>query len=313
MADYGHTLNKFSYKHYPEKLLRNFTDSIVSRYILDKSDVINYEEEKIISFQKYVEKNKTIDKVQNTNIADLNTLLKDQKTDSVSGRKISQDSILGSAKMDNLKAAYLIYATGIKKRNNDKPLLLNNRKQVIAQLDHLFSTNKNSSNESVLLLQKNINPNLDDLMIFPLVVSKHEVDGAPEIYELFSNDIIAFDMNTGMGAGRYAITYKVSGDHIIPFSVFPVELSGDKYAVKKAFKNKLTKYIKGNFSFKCRTGYEISKDKSGVYFVFTSFYKTKDPDCCPSMAVKYKTKDFKIFAPLQVQKDIEKDKWLMIK
>ena len=304
---------KFSYKKYPQNSLIKFTDSIFSHYAANEDDLNNYEDEELISFEKYVAQEKSSDEVIKKNVDQIKKELQEQKRDSAFINRFFEMFNAAPSKTGNVKTDYEIYLNGIKKRNEENTFSVKNREKVIAALDELFARQDYNSAETFSLLQKNLDPQLGEFMFFPDVVAKHNVDGAPEIYEIFPNDIIAFDMNTGMGAGRYAIVYKVIGNDINPISVYPIDYSDENYIVFKDFSTKISKYVKGEITFDGRTGFDIKKDKSGEYLISTSMYSEEDPACCPSMGIEYKTKDFKTFVPLRIQKDLEKNKWTTIK
>ena len=55
------------------------------------------------------------------------------------------------------------------------------------------------------------------------------------------------------------------------------------------------------------------KNKNGEYIITTPIFSEDDANVYASMLVEYKTKDFKNYTPLRVQKNIEKNVWTIIK
>jgi hypothetical protein len=119
------------------------------------------------------------------------------------------------------------------------------------------------------------------------------------------NDILAFEMGNGYAAGRYSVFYKIDGENLVSISEFPEN--------DKNFDKKLSKYVKSSWRFEPRSVPEIKKLKTGEYFIVTSLYSEEDAACCPSMAIEYKTQDFKKFIPLRILTDPESNKWINIK
>ena len=119
------------------------------------------------------------------------------------------------------------------------------------------------------------------------------------------NDILAFVMGNGYAAGTYSVLYKIDGENLVPISAFPEN--------DKNFDKKLSKYVKSPWRFEPRSFPEIKKLKTGEYFIVTSLYSVEDAACCPSMAIEYKTQDFKKFIPLRISTDSESNKWINIK
>ena len=287
---------KFSYKKYPENLLQKFTDSIMNYHHYDASD-FKTEEEKIMSFEEF-EKNENDGEIRNK--ASMEKLKKENPE--MYKMMVGFENQLKPQIKGTMKEKYEKYISDIKQRNENDPFLEKNRKKVIENLNQQFSSKNYFSQETQDLLLKNIDimPN----QLFPIPASKHENEG--EIYEVIPNDILAFEMNNGLGAGRYTVTYKILNDKLLPLEVFPTEND-------KNFEQKVTKYLKQGFRFEPRTGYEMKKNKNGEYIISTAIFLDEDANCCPSKAIEYKTKDFRKFVPLRLLQNFEKPTWTKIK
>ena len=122
---------------------------------------------------------------------------------------------------------------------------------------------------------------------------------------MIPNDILAFEKGNDYAEGRYSVLYKIDGENLVSISEFPGN--------DKNFDKKLSKYVKSSWRFESRSVPEIKKLKTGEYFIVTSLYSEEDGACCPSMAIEYKTQDFKKFIPLRISTDPESNKWINIK
>ncbi len=287
---------KFTYKKYPENLLKKFTDSIVKAHDFGDEFDVPFEKEKILTFEEfekqkieYVTKQKeSLEKMKNDDPKAYDLL-------------INMKDFFKNERTGDIKKDYETYVKGVNESNNYSPE--NERKNIVKELDSLFVLKQYNTEFTNQLLEKNLNSLLGSSQYFPIPVSKYENDG--EIYEMVPNDILAFEMGNGYAAGRYSVLYKIDGENLVSISEFP---ENDKNFVKK-----LSKYIKSSWRFESRSVPEIKKLKTGEYFIVTSLYSEEDAACCPSMAIEYKTQDFKKFIPLRILTDPESNKWINIK
>ena len=287
---------KFTYKKYPENLLKKFTDSIVKAHDFGDEFNVPFEKEKILTFEEferkeieYVTKQKeSLEKMKNDDPKAYDLFIK-------------MKDFFKNERTGDIKKDYETYVKGVNERNNYNPE--NERKNIVKELDSLFVLKQYNTEFTNQLLEKNLNSLLGSSQYFPIPVSKHESEG--EIYEMVPNDILAFEMGNGYAAGRYSVLYKIDGENLVPISEFPEN--------DKNFDKKLSKYVKSSWRFEPRSVPEIKKLKTGEYFIVTSLYSEEDAACCPSMAIEYKTQDFKKFIPLRISTDPESNKWINIK
>jgi hypothetical protein len=287
---------KFTYKKYPENLLKKFTDSIVKAHDFGDEFDVPFEKEKILTFEEfekqkieYVTKQKeSLEKMKNDDPKAYDLL-------------INMKDFFKNERTGDIKKDYETYVKGVNESNNYSPE--NERKNIVKELDSLFVLKQYNTEFTNQLLEKNLNSLLGSSQYFPIPVSEHESEG--EIYEMVPNDILAFEMGNGYAAGRYSKLYKINGENLVPISEFPEN--------DKNFDKKLSKYVKSSWRFEPRSVPEIKKLKTGEYFIVTSLYSEEDAACCPSMAIEYKTQDFKKFIPLRISTDPESNKWINIK
>lgn len=125
------------------------------------------------------------------------------------------------------------------------------------------------------------------------------------IYETIPGEILTYVTETGLAAGRNFTNYRIIGDNLVPINYFPEDIT---------FNKKVSKYAKKGWRMDGRAFYDVSKNKEGEYIISTSIYSEDDDNCCPSMSLEYKTKDFKSFTPLRIAKnDNENLVWKEIK
>ena len=287
---------KFTYKKYPENLLKKFTDSIVKSHDFGDEFDVPFEKEKILTFEEfekqkieYVTKQKeSLEKMKNDDPKAYDLL-------------INMKDFFKNERTGDIKKDYETYVKGVNESNNYSPE--NERKNIVKKLDSLFLLKQYNTEFTNQILEKNFNSQLGSIQYFPIPVSKHESEG--EIYEMIPNDILAFEKGNGYAAGRYSVFYKIDGENLVSISEFPEN--------DKNFDKKLSKYVKSSWRFEPRSVPEIKKLKTGEYFIVTSLYSEEDAACCPSMAIEYKTQDFKKFIPLRILTDPESNKWINIK
>ena len=287
---------KFTYKKYSENLLKKFTDSIVKSHDFGDEFDVPFEKEKILTFEEfekqkieYVTKQKeSLEKMKNDDPKAYDLL-------------INMKDFFKNERTGDIKKDYETYVKGVNESNNYSPE--NERKNIVKKLDSLFLLKQYNTEFTNQILEKNFNSQLGSIQYFPIPVSKHESEG--EIYEMIPNDILAFEKGNGYAAGRYSVFYKIDGENLVSISEFPEN--------DKNFDKKLSKYVKSSWRFEPRSVPEIKKLKTGEYFIVTSLYSEEDAACCPSMAIEYKTQDFKKFIPLRILTDPESNKWINIK
>jgi hypothetical protein len=267
---------------------------------------VPFEKEKILTFEEF--EREEID-IRNQNQKFLEDLKKknDDKNLSDAIKKsnlelynIASESLKSRNSID-IKKMYEDYVKYTMERNNYNPE--NERKNIVKKLDSLFLLKQYNTEFTNQILEKNFNSQLGSIQYFPIPVSKHESEG--EIYEMIPNDILAFEKGNGYAAGTYSVLYKIDGENLVSISEFPEN--------DKNFDKKLSKYVKSSWRFEPRSVPEIKKLKTGEYFIVTSLYSEEDAACCPSMAIEYKTQDFKKFIPLRILTDPESNKWISIK
>jgi hypothetical protein len=292
----------FKSKKYTDIVLKKFADTIISAHYWGEDE--EFEPEKIMSFEEYEKQQKQGEIVRKESLEKMKKENKKMYELFVEmGKGLDKIEATGDINKD-----YEKYVADVKDRNENDPYSEKNKKLLIQKLDVNFSSKKYFSDETRELLEKNFNLALGSIQYFPIPVSKHVNEG--EIYEVIPNDILAFEMNNGYAAGRHTLTYKIVGDNIIPINVFPYDTN---YNINNSFDKKLTTYIKKGYRFEDRTGYDMTKNKNGEYVITTPIFSDDDANVYASMMVEYKTKDFKNYTPLRVQKNIEKNKWTVIK
>ena len=293
--------SKFTSKKYSDIILKKFADTIISTHNWGADE--KFEPEKIISFEEFEKQQKQGEIVRKESLEKMKKENKEVYDLFVEmSKSLNTNETSGDIKKD-----YEKYVSDIKDRNENDPYSEKNKKLLLQKLDANFSAKKYFSDETSELLEKNFNPALGSIQYFPVPVSKHINEG--EIYEVIPNDILAFEMNNGYAAGRHTLTYKIVGDNIVPVNVFPY----DREKINDNFDKKITKYIKKDYRFEDRTGYDMKKNKNGEYIITTPIFSEDDANVYASMLVEYKTKDFKNYTPLRVQKNIEKNVWTIIK
>lgn len=295
----------FVHKNYSDELLIQFSDSILNQNKPEFESLNSYEEEKILSFEDYEKREKERIADAKKSESFYNELFNISKQDSLRMADIMSKMNL-SQKTGNIKTDYQNYVLQVQKANDENPFSPKNRKLIIQELDKLFLENQYSSYETQKLLEVNFNPNLKDSP-FPIPVAKKTDE--LEIYEVIPNDIIAFDKIYGMGGETYTERYKISGNGIIPISIFPVD---EEWNINNDFLNRISKYVGDSAKFYGGNDVKITKIKN-EYFIVTFLYKSEDERCCPTFEIHYKTSDFKQFVPVKIRKNIKNSKWNIIK
>lgn len=292
--------DKFNSKKYSDELLRKFTDTIISHNNFGWDESVESEkQEKLMTFAEY--ENFEKDRLERSKKAV-------EEAKKMKGFDKETKNLMSSMldKMDyektgDIKKDYEKYKEDYEYQKNPLNNLYSpeSRKLVITKLNQQFASKKFKTEETEELLLKNFSPNFAN---FPHPVSKH--DSEAQIYEVVPNDIIAFGVTSGSAAGTYEKYYKIDGESIIPISVYPYE--------DQNFDKKVSKYIKKGFRFEERAGADIKKIGDD-YFLSTNLYNEDDANCCPSLLIEYKTKDFKTFIPLKIADNSENPKWKTIK
>lgn len=293
---------KFKHKKYADQILKKFADSVIAGNTsnqIENTDNKNFTPSE--TFEQFLKKhNEYISQNEKDIREDFN------KVGKIVGKKDIEELVkirinhINEAKRKTNADLKNDYETQInsEKENfeNDYSTMLGKEK-LIKQIDINFANSLQNSEENYQLLAKisGLYPN----QWFPDVTSEAEESA---IYETIPGEILTYVTENGFAAGRHFASYKIIGNEIKPIAVTPYE--------NKNFDKKVSKYVK-NWRFEDRTGYEIKKLKNGEYLISTSLFKEEDANCCPSMPIEYKTKDFKNFIPLRISK--EENKWTTIK
>ena len=173
-----------------------------------------------------------------------------------------------------------------------------NNKETIKKLDSLFDIKQQDSTYHYLAQ----NAGLFEGNRFPDVTSQPEESA---IYETIPGEILTYVTENGFAAGRHFSSYRINENNLVPINPIPYD--------DKNFAKKISKYIKGNWRFEDRAGYEIKKQKNGEYLISTNLYLEDDANNYASKVIEYKTKNFKTFYPIRIGNNDENPKWKLIK
>ena len=305
--------SKFIHKKYSAIVLKKFTDSVIagntSNETPDNTDnkaFVPHEsyEQFIARHQKYISQNEDMVKKEfNETLGKLNAKNKQEQEKQIAelvNIRMAQIQDASRKTSEMLKSEYNIQIYNEKENFENDPSTILGKEKIIKKIDDDFAKNLQHSEDNYILLAQNIG--LFPGQRFPDVTSEPQHSA---IYETVPGEILTYVTENGVIQGRYYLSYKIYGDEIMGIPVLSA-------MENENFVKKVSKYIKGNWRYEDRTGYEIEKMKNGEYLISTSIYKEDDDDaCCPSMAIEYKTKDFKNFVPLRISK--EENKWIKIK
>lgn len=306
----------FTYKKYPKIILEKFSDSIIAAYSnseevlnTDKIDFIPSEtfDQFLENHNKYISQNEnSVRKEENDILGKLPFLSKEEKEKLL--KKYIDDRLRQIQEEKNKTPEILKseYATKIKsERDNfeNDPSTSRGLNKIIVKIDQEFQNSK-KSDDFQFLLESNLNSDLaSGNSNFPSVTSNAEESA---IYETIPGDILTYVTENGFAAGRHFYSYKIIGNEIKPIQVLGA-------LENETFAKKISKYIKGNWRYEDRAGYDITKQKNGDYLITTNIYLDSDANNFASKIIEYKTKDFKTFTPVRIADNEENSKWKLIK
>lgn len=296
----------FKYKNYSEIVLKKFIDSVVAGNCDENNvDFENNSNQTFVpsqTFEEFLKRhNDYISQDENSlrnGLKRFGNLLNEKEISDMVSPDMNRINDEKLKTPETLKKEYEDEINLERENYENDPISVEGRKKLIKKIDQNFANRLQDSDENYQLLSENIG--LISGQTFPQVTSEPE-EGS--MHETIPGEILTYVTENGYAAGRHYVSYKIDKDKIIPINPIPYE--------NKQFKSKVSKYVKGEWRFEDRAGYDIKKNKVGEYVITTSLYKEDDPDCCPSMAIEFKTKDFKNFVPLRISKG--ENKWKIIK
>ncbi|MEG2077504.1 hypothetical protein [Chryseobacterium sp.] len=296
-------------KNYSDIILQKFSDTIIARY--DESQSVDYfsdmqtYEEFLKNHIEYI--SRTPEDVAKNNT--LNFYAKDSLGSSAMKIHFGDNYIEKMNNEDNDRIAKASKKTDLELRKEYDSIKNahyteiendfhseNNRKKIISKLDLYFSTKRNSDDELFDLLVENLAPEFKRTFPYP-----HKYAEFP-ISEVISGDIISYAENGG-GNVTSIIYYKIFGNDILPITIYP-----DKPEKEINFNNQLKKFISLDEFYLDNVILE-KKDGKGNYLI-SGIIKPVNSDS--EYQIKYSTKDFISFVPLQYRELKEKAKWINI-
>ena len=298
---------EFKYKKYSDDVLKKFTDSVIAGNTSNKientdNDIFTPSEtfEQFLKIHNdYISQDEIKVRKDFENYSKLKGVTKKDVEDLVEIR-LNQINDAKLKTIADLKKEYEDKISGEKEYFENDPLTSRGIEKIIKQIDQNFSKKLQNSEENYQLLAQN--SGLFPGQTFPVATSQPE---EAAIYETIPGEILTYVTENGYAAGRHYASFKISKNNLILINPIPYE--------NQSFEKKVSKYVKGDWRFEDRAGYEIKKNNNGEYIILTSLYKEDDANCCPSMFLEYKTKDFKNFIPLRISQNDEKPKWIIIK
>lgn len=299
----------FTYKNYPDIILKKFTDTVFAFYDGDDTLINNnvifkpsktWDEHKD-SYRKFMEKDpEESAKYLSNTLRFENEKEKAKYFEELKNITIQQQKELKRTP-EELREEYDELVANEKERFENDPATRIGHSRIIAKLDEIIISQKESE-DFENLLQSNLSPQIGLAWYFPTVSAE---PGESSIYETVPGEILTFVTETGVAEGRNFMSYRILGENIIPLNIYPNDPN---------FTKKVSKYAKKGWRFEPRAGYDIEKNKSGEYKISTSVYTAEDFSTAPSISIEYKTKDFKNFTPLRIARnDNEKLVWKDIK
>lgn len=296
--------NEFKHKKYSDVVLKKFTDSVItgntSNEILENNDNKSYVpsetyEQFLKNHNEYISQN---EKSVRKDFDIVGKILNEKEVSELVNIRMNQINNEKLKTSETLKKEYDTKINIERENFENDPSTIEGRKNLIKKIDQNFANKLQNSEETYQLLAQNTG--LLPGQRFPDVSSE---PNESSVYETIPGEILTYVTENGFGDGRHFFSYQIKKEDLIPINPIPYE--------DKNFEKKVSKYAKANWRFEDRTGYEIKKNKAGEYVISTSLFKDEDANCCPSMAIEYKTKDFKNFIPLRISK--EENKWTTIK
>lgn len=296
--------NEFKHKKYSDVVLKKFTDSVItgntSNEILENNDNKSYVpsetyEQFLKNHNEYISQN---EKSVRKDFDIVGKILNEKEVSELVNIRMNQINNEKLKTSETLKKEYDTKINIERENFENDPSTIEGRKNLIKKIDQNFANKLQNSEETYQLLAQNTG--LLPGQRFPDVSSE---PNESSIYETVSGEILTYVTENGYAAGRHFASYKIQNDILVPINPLPYE--------DKNFDKKVSKYAKANWRFEDRAGYDIKKTGNGEYLVSTSVYQEDDANCCPSMSIEYKTRDFKKFTPFRISK--EENKWINIK
>lgn len=305
----------FTYKKYPKIILEKFSDSIIAAYsyseeILntDNNDFIPSEtfDQFLENHNKYISQDEnSVKKEWNETLGKINIWTKEEKEKQL---KELIDIRLGQIQNEKNKTPEILKKEYLTKINIEKdnfendPSTSRGLNKIIVKIDQEFQNSK-KSDDFQFLLESNLNSDLaSGNSYFPSVTSNAEESA---IYETIPGEILTYVTENGFAAGRHFSSYRITENNLVPINPIPYD--------DNIFDKKISKYIKGNWRFEDRAGYEIKKQKNGEYLISTNLYLEDDANNYASKVIEYKTKNFKTFYPIRIGNNDENPKWKLVK
>ncbi len=303
--------SRFTHKNYSEEILKKFTDSVIAGntsnelFVNSDNEVFSPSQtfaDFLASHENYISQNEDSVKKSFSSIEVALTKgkkEKDQLLAELVSIRMKQINEAKSKTLETLKREYETLIANEKENFENEPYTQRGLEKIINSIDYNFAQQLQHSDENYMLLAQNAGSVAGQY--FPTVSSEPN-DSA--IYEIVPGEIVTYLIETGVAAGRQYITYRIDGDNLT--RIYPLDPQNNA-----DFYTKVSKYVKGNWRFENRAGYDIKKDENGEYHIVTSLYTDDDANCCPSMALQYSTKDFQNFVPRKISK--KENKWTIIK
>ena len=303
--------SRFTHKNYSEEILKKFTDSVIagntSNELFVNSDNKVFSPSQtfadfLASHENYISQNEDSVKKSFSSIEVALTKgkkEKDQLLAELVSIRMKQINEAKSKTLETLKREYETLIANEKENFENEPYTQRGLEKIVNSIDYNFAQQLQHSEENYDLLAQNMG--LYPAQQFPIVSNEPE---AGAIYETLPGEILTYVTANGFAAGTHYFSYMIKENNLRPIPVLGVQVNPD-------FNKKVSKYVKGNWRFEDRAGYDIKKDENGEYHIVTSLYTDDDANCCPSMALQYSTKDFQNFVPRKISK--KENKWTIIK
>lgn len=310
---FGDMKSKFNYKNYSDAILKKFGDSIIAGntsdeiFMNDDNEIFTPSEtysDFLVNHNKFISQNPESIHAENLELVSklyrhLNKTEQEKELAELDAIKFKQVSEARSKTSEILKKEYELKISNEKEDFENNPYTKRGLEKIIDIIDLNFAQQLQHSDENYMLLAQNAGSVAGQY--FPTVTSEPNESA---IYEIVPGEIVTYLIETGFAAGRQYITYRIDGDNLT--RIYPLDPQNNA-----DFNKKVSKYVKGDWRFENRAGYDITKNENGEYHITTSLYKDEDGNCCPSMALQYSTKDFQNFVPRKISK--KENKWTIIK
>lgn len=306
--------SRFIHKNYSDAILKKFGDSIIAGNTSDEifmnddaNEIFTPSEtysDFLVRHNKFISQNPESIHDENLELVSklyrhLNKKEQEKELAELDAIRFKQVSEASSKTSEILKKEYELKISNEKEDFENNPYTKRGLEKIIDNIDLNFAQQLQHSDENYMLLGQNAGSVAGQY--FPTVTSEPNESA---IYEIVPGEIVTYLIETGFAAGRQYITYRIDGDNLT--RIYPLDPQDHA-----DFNKKVSKYVKGDWRFENRAGYDITKNENGEYHITTSLYKDEDGNCCPSMALQYTTRDFKNYIPLKISK--KENKWSMIK